>query len=162
MRPFPLVPSACLGSRCCPVTCSRGRFMKFESLLRRTILVRAMALTVAVATGCDSTPTAPSMADVAGTWSGSTCSPPSAAIACYIGLTISQTGSTLSGTYGQAASSGRLTGNVVGSTVSMSMTVISPPTLAGGVWTVSVTVKGDQMTGTTSGDRRITATRRSR
>ena len=44
-----------------------GRFMTVELVLPRVILVLAMAVTV----GCDSTPTAPTVADVAGTWDGS-------------------------------------------------------------------------------------------
>src|SRR5688572_29261343 len=91
---------------------------------------------------------APSAADVAGTWNGSECDPPSRSIACYLDLTISQTGSTLSGRYVTAVHLGTVTGNVVGTTVSMSMLATNPPFAAGTTWSVNVTVRGDEMAGT--------------
>jgi hypothetical protein len=130
-----------------------------NSIGRPLIVVAAIVTAAAVATSCDSTPTAPSVADVAGTWNGSECNPPTRAIACYLDLTISQTGSTLSGRYVTAAHLGTVTGNVVGTTVSMSMLATNPPFAAGTTWSANVTVRGDEMAGTRGDGHRITATR---
>jgi hypothetical protein len=131
--------------------------MEPEGLLYRTVAALAIALTVAVATGCDSTPTAPSTANVAGMWGGTTC-PPSFIDACVIELTIAQAGPSLSGTYGRTSGNGTLTGTVTGSTVSMSMTPIYPSTAS--MWNVNATANGDQMTGT-AGSGPITLSRAS-
>jgi len=58
-----------------------------------------------------------------------------------------------------AAHLGTVTGNVVGTTVSMSMLATNPPFAAGTTWSANVTVKGDEMAGTSSAGYRITATR---
>jgi hypothetical protein len=118
--------------------------------LRRPVAALAMALMVVAGASCDSTPTAPSTANVAGTWSGSTC-PPNHIDACAIGFTISQAGTSLSGTYGTTSSHGTFTGTVTGPRVSMSMTASDPPTAVPFTWSLSATVNGDQMTGTADG-----------
>ena len=141
---------------------SSGGFLRRPKPLRRVLPVMVAAGMGAGVTSCDSTPAAPSVADVAGTWNGSECDPPSRAIACYLDLTISQTGSTLSGRYVTAVHLGTVTGNVVGTTVSMSMLATNPPFAAGTTWSVNVTVRGDEMAGTSSSGRRITATRAKR
>jgi hypothetical protein len=104
----------------------------------------AVALTVALATSCNSTPTAPSTTNVAGTWSGTTCAPNRPA-ACAIQFTISQEGSSVTGTYGSTTFGGTLSGTVSGSTVSLLMTPTFPPGRP--AYTLSLTVIGDQMIG---------------
>jgi len=138
-----------------------GQWVVYLNYIGSPLIVVAAIVTTAaaVATSCESTPTAPSVADVAGTSNGSVCTPPTRAIACYLDLTISQTGSTLSGRYVTAASLGTVTGNVVGTTVSMSMLATNPPFAAGTTWSADVTVRGDEMAGTGSDGHRITATR---
>ena len=58
------------------------------------------------------------------------------------------------GRYVTAASIGTVTANVVGATVSMSMVTTNPT--AGGAWSANVTVRGDQMEGTSSDYSRVT------
>jgi hypothetical protein len=107
-------------------------------------LVVASVLPLAIA--CDSSPTTPTMADLTGSWDGTTC-PPSHIDSCVIGFKISQMGSSLSGTYGTTSGNGTLTGTVTGSQVVMGMTTVFPPTTPCPSSTVTVTVSGNQMTG---------------
>ena len=102
----------------------------------------AVAIAIAFATGCDSTPTAPSTANVAGRWAGTTCDT-ARTTSCVITVNISQEGSTLTGTWGKTALSGTLTGSVSGSVVSLVMTLSGqPPGMP-----LTLTVNGDQMSG---------------
>ena len=107
------------------------------------IVMIAVALTVSFATSCDSTPTAPSTANVAGIWGGTRCGT-SFITSCVISLTIAQMGSSLTGTYGTTSASGTLTGTVSGSTVSLTMTPKDPGI---SVWTLSLIANDDRMTG---------------
>jgi hypothetical protein len=142
--------------------------MKARSPCRLLMIVLAVVSTSVAAISCDSAPTAPSAANVVGTWKGSRCNPPTRAIACYLDLSISQTGSTLSGSYVTALGVGTLTGDVAGSTVSMLMTYSTlfsvPPGAAGPrvEWSANVTVRDNQMEGISGDGSRITATRDSR
>ena len=131
--------------------------MKLKSL-RRMIGMLAVALTVALATRCDSTPTAPSTANVAGIWGGTRCGT-SFITSCVITMTISQTDSSLTGTYGTTTASGTLTGTVSGSTVSLTMTPKDPQT---SIWTVNLMANGDQMTGPFENGNVINLSRQSR
>ena len=96
--------------------------------------------------GCSSTPIAPSTADVSGNWGGTTC-PPAHYDSCVIDFAISQTGASLSGTYGTTSDHGTLTGAVSGSAVSLVLTSLALPATACSV-RVGATVSGNQMTGT--------------
>jgi hypothetical protein len=110
----------------------------------RATLVFAAAVAIG---GCG--PTTPSSASVAGTWGGTT-NPPSLANTFSIRLTISQSGSALSGTWGTTFNNGTLTGDVNGASVSMTLTspVFPSPCPSS---TVTATVNGNQMSGTTHG-----------
>src|SRR5689334_285619 len=119
--------------------------------MHRLTLV-AIALAVAIATGCDSTPTAPSTANVSGRWTGTTCAP-ARTTSCVIVVTISQEGSSLTGTWGKTASHGTLTGSVSGSTVSLVLTGEFQPA------TLTLTVNGDQMNGAYTSQATISLTR---
>jgi hypothetical protein len=115
-------------------------------LTARVLAMPLLVMATATVAGCDSTPTTPS--SIGGTWGGSTCNPPSHINSCVITLTISQSSSALSGTYGTTSGHGTLTGTLVGAVVTMSMTPIFPSTAC--QWTVNATVTGDQITGTTN------------
>jgi hypothetical protein len=109
---------------------------------------RVFAAVIVTTTACSS-PTTPSMVQVAGSWFGTT-NAPSLADAFAISVTISQSGSSLSGTWGTTSSKGTLTGTVTGANVALQMTPSVPPTAC--TSTVATTVVGNQMTGTiTSG-----------
>lgn len=103
----------------------------------------AIALAVALTTGCNSTPTAPSIANanVAGRWAGTTCDT-LRTTSCVILVNISQEGTSLTGTWGKTASNGTLTGSVSGRVVSLMMT--SPGSAA---MPLTLRVFGDQMSG---------------
>ena len=101
----------------------------------------AIALAVALTTGCNSTPTAPSNANVAGRWAGTTCDT-LRATACVIIVNISQEGTSLTGTWGKTASNGTLTGSVSGRVVSLVMTSPGTPAMP-----LTLRVFGDQMSG---------------
>jgi hypothetical protein len=111
----------------------------------RTALIVAFLF---AGTGCSS-PTTPSTASVAGGWFGTT-NPPSLADAFAISLTISQSGSSLTGTWGTTSNSGTLSGDVNGTSVSM---ILGSPHLPSTCpsFTVMATVNGNQMSGTTQG-----------
>ena len=103
-----------------------------------------VVLSAALAIGCDSTPTAPSTANVAGQWTGTTCDT-ARITSCVITVNISQEGSSLTGTWGKTASSGTLTGSVSGSVVSLVMTSTTFPGTDG--MPLTLTVSGGQMFG---------------
>lgn len=119
--------------------------------MHRLTLV-AIGLTVMIGTSCDSTPTAPSTANVAGRWTGTTCAP-ARITSCVIQVTISQEGSSLTGTWGKTTTHGMLTGTVSGSTVSLVMTGEFAP------FTLTLTVRGDDMTGAYTDQSTISLTR---
>ena len=104
----------------------------------------AVAMAVALATACDSTPTAPSTANVAGRWTGTTCDTVRAT-SCVIVVTIAQDGSALTGTWGKTTSNGTLTGSVSGSVVSLVMLNTTFQGVA--PMPLTLTVNGDQMSG---------------
>lgn len=120
------------------------------------LFIVAAAFTIAFAMGCNSTPTAPSIANVAGEWGGTTC-PPDRPVSCAIGFTISQDGSTLAGRYGGTTYGGTLTGAVSGRIVSLELTPTYPfPRPA---YALTLTIVGDRMSGPYPGSGAISLTR---
>jgi hypothetical protein len=117
--------------------------------VHRVLAALVVASVLAPAIACDSSPTTPAMADVTGSWSGTTC-PPSDIDSCVIGFKISQMGASLTGTYGTTSGNGTLAGTVTGSQVAMAMTTVYPPTSPCPSATITATVSGNQMTGTIS------------
>jgi len=63
---------------------------------------------------------------------------------CSIGVTISQTGSMLSGSYGTTHGGGSMTGGISGETVTMSMAPTMPP---GRAWKILAVLRDDQLNG---------------
>jgi len=114
-----------------------------------THLRATLALAAVIALGGCSGPTTPSTASVAGTWGGTT-NPPNLANAFSIGVTISQSGSSLTGTWGTTSNNGTLTGDVTGTSVSMILTSTHFPSPCPS-FSVTATVNGNQMSGTTQG-----------
>ncbi len=125
--------------------------------------VRKIAL-VLVLLGTSCSIAAPTMADVAGLWTGTACAP-STAPACAIGFSLSQTGSTVSGTWSEVDTRGTLDGTVSGLLVTMNLNPAPPSPNCH--TTSSATVAGNQMSGTIftacsdgkSGTQHFTATR---
>ena len=77
-------------------------------------------LAIALAFGCeDSSPTAPSTANVAGIWSGTLCAP-DRYVSCMVRVTLEQDGTSLTGTWsGAAGPRGPVTGTVSGQRVNL-------------------------------------------
>ena len=120
-------------------------------LLHRPSLATAVLL-VALTIGCNSSPTAPSAANVAGMWTGTTCAP-ARTTSCVIQVTIEQTGTSLTGTWGKTTTHGTLTGTVSGATVSLLMKGEFDP------FTLTLTVNGNQMSGSYTDQATISLTR---
>jgi hypothetical protein len=80
----------------------------------------AFAFVLLLIAGCSHS-TAPDSFDVSGTWGGSTCAP-ALIDSCSIELRLTQTGSSVSGTYNYIATGGSVQGSVSGSTVALTLT----------------------------------------
>ena len=117
-----------------------------------SVNLATIVLAVILGTSCGSTPTAPSLANVAGRWTGTTCAP-ARITSCVIVVTISQEGSSLTGTWGKTASNGTLTGTVSGSTVSLVLAGEFEPA------TLTLSANGDQMSGAYTSQAMILLTR---
>jgi len=87
--------------------------------------------------------TAPEPVDVTGTWYGSTCAPMQID-SCAIELRLTQTGTSITGTYNYTTIGGTVEGTVSGSSVSMTFTY--PATSYSNC--VAATVSGNEMVGT--------------
>jgi hypothetical protein len=112
--------------------------------VRRMILGGVVCLTVACG---GSAPAAPSPASFSGTWNGTITSSLATASAPAT-LTLSQDGSSLSGTWNlvgpDGAATGSLTGGAIGSLLAMTL---SPSVQTQCPYTVNATVSNDRMTG---------------
>ena len=117
-----------------------------------------IALAVAVFAGCDSTPTSPSTANVAGAWEGSTCAPARTNV-CTIRFDLSQSGASLSGTYGTTSDVGTITGTVSGSTVSLVMKSTAFPNTPERPLILAFFSDPDELSGTYTAQSRIALTR---
>lgn len=110
--------------------------------------LRCLALLLLVSCGGSSGPTAPSVLQVVGTWSGTITSNQVAGNG-PAQITISQSGSTLSGTWNATGpggpDSGSMTGSVSGNAVTMTLQSSVPTNCP---YNVTVTVNGSLMTGT--------------
>lgn len=125
----------------------------------RTRLAFVSALLVAAMVGCDKSPTSPSRPSLTGTWvggnffqacSGATCQPTGT-----LTLQLTQSGSTLTGTWTStqmlgAGPGGTMSGSMNGSSVSMTFTldVVTPDCSFPIRVTATVNANQDQMTGT--------------
>jgi hypothetical protein len=106
--------------------------------LRVALIVASLLAVVS----CSSSPTVPSTASVAGTWGG-TNNPPLQAPGFLISYTIEQSGSSLSGRWDTLNNGGTLSGEVTGTSVSL--TLIAVPLKPCPTVAVTAIVHGNQM-----------------
>src|SRR5215475_6284984 len=116
--------------------------------LRNSFLMLAASIaSAALFAGCSAStaPTAQTPVDVSGVWGVTTCSktPPFSCVMTFT-LTLSQSGTSLSGEWADIISSGKVTGTVVGSTVQMTMTFPVSPSCP---LSLTAAVSGNQLTG---------------
>lgn len=107
--------------------------------MKRLVMVGVFCLIA----GCGGNDTGPSNLSLSGTWAGRAVSNMFGGINIQVSLT--QSGSSLTGTWVSDQNSGQLTGSVGGSSVSANLTSADPRQCP---FTVTATVSGSSMSGT--------------
>ena len=118
----------------------------------------AIVLTAMLGTSCDSTPTSPSNVNITGRWGGTTCWPNRPNV-CAILFDISQSGSSLTGTWGTTGNHGTVTGTVSGSIVSLVMRSTAFPSAAERPLTLTYSAIPERLSGAYTDQSTILITR---
>jgi hypothetical protein len=133
----------------------RARARGGECYWLAAMLVGAMLI---LGAACAS-PSGPSTADVSGRWGGLQCPQNRRDAVCGVVFWLTQTGTSVSGTWGTTYSHGTLTGELHGAVLTLTMTLDFPANAPCPSLVLTATVSGNQMTGveaSTCGDSSAT------